>query len=253
MNELIDTVEMYLRTLVELDEEGIAPIRARIAERLGHRGPTVSETVSRMRRDGLLYFGNEHRLELTAEGGRRARAIMRKHRVAERLLVDVVGLPWELAHGEACRLEHVMGDAVESLVMELLDFPTTSPYGNPIPAEVEPPGAVVDDDRAPRVPLPLIGARGGGTALIEWIAEPLQQDPQTLVYIRDAELMPETIVEVRPYDDGITLDVGNGHFDAEPCVLDGIYCTPLDVDARDPASALTQCGCALPVHPRTAC
>ncbi|MBW0094136.1 metal-dependent transcriptional regulator, partial [Pseudonocardia sp. KRD-188] len=107
MNELIDTTEMYLRTIYELEEEGVVPLRARIAERLGQSGPTVSQTVARMERDGLVVVAGDRHLELTDAGRSRAVAVMRKHRLAERLLTDVIGLEWELVHAEACRWEHV--------------------------------------------------------------------------------------------------------------------------------------------------
>lgn len=108
MTDLIDTTEMYLKTIYELVEEGIPPLRARIAERLGHSGPTVSQTVARMERDGLVVLSGDRHLELTPQGMARATRVMRKHRLAERLLTDVIGLDWPHVHEEACRWEHVM-------------------------------------------------------------------------------------------------------------------------------------------------
>src|SRR3954454_18226235 len=128
---------MYLRTVYEVVEEGVTPMRARIAERLHQSGPTVSQTVARMQRDGLVTVQDDRHLELTEEGNRLAMRVMRKHRLAEPLLVDVLGLEWELVHAEACRWEHVMSEAVERRLMELLDHPTESPYGNPIPGLTE--------------------------------------------------------------------------------------------------------------------
>ncbi|WP_273353513.1 metal-dependent transcriptional regulator [Corynebacterium resistens] len=133
MRDLVDTTEMYLRTIYELEEEGIPPLRARISERLGQSGPTVSQTVARMERDGLLSIARDRSLKLSAEGRELATAVMRKHRLAERLLTDVIGLPWEKVHDEACRWEHVMGDEVEQRLVEVLTEYTTSPFGNPIP------------------------------------------------------------------------------------------------------------------------
>src|SRR6201991_2160894 len=133
MNDLVDTTEMYLRTIYDLEEEGVVPLRARIAERLDQSGPTVSQTVSRMERDGLLHVAGDRHLELTEKGRSLAVSVMRKHRLAERLLVDVIGLEWEQVHSEACRWEHVMSEAVERKLVRLLDHPTTSPSGNPIP------------------------------------------------------------------------------------------------------------------------
>jgi DtxR family Mn-dependent transcriptional regulator len=133
MSELIDTTEMYLRTVLELEEEGITPMRARIVERLDHSGPTVSQTVSRMERDGLLSVGPDRSLVLTEFGRERAVQVMRKHRLAERLLADVIGLDLAQVHDEACRWEHVMSEQVERRLVDLLHSPRYSPYGTPIP------------------------------------------------------------------------------------------------------------------------
>ena len=102
MSDLIDTTEMYLKTIFELEEDGVTPLRARIVERLGHSGPTVSQTIGRMERDGLVHVMGDRRLELTALGRERAIEVVRKHRLAERLLTDVIGLDWAHTHEEAC-------------------------------------------------------------------------------------------------------------------------------------------------------
>src|SRR3954465_1751800 len=133
VSDLIDTPEMYLRTIYELEEEGVVPLRARIAERLGQSGPTVSQTVARMERDGLLHVADDRHLQLSDLGRREATAVMRKHRLAERLLVDVIGLDWEDVHIEACRWEHVMSEAVERRIVAMLEKPLVCPHGNPIP------------------------------------------------------------------------------------------------------------------------
>ncbi|ASK66506.1 DtxR family iron (metal) dependent repressor [Brachybacterium avium] len=131
--DLIDTTEMYLKTVFELHEAGIAPMRARIAERLGHSGPTVSQTVARMERDGLLYLDDQRRIRLTDEGSEVATDVMRKHRLAERHLLDVIGLDYAHVHEEACRWEHVMSLEVEKRIAQQVSPPYLDPYGNPIP------------------------------------------------------------------------------------------------------------------------
>src|SRR5512142_1601568 len=130
LSDVIDTTEMYLRTIFELEEEGIVALRARIAERLGHSGPTVSQTVARMERDGLLHVSGDRHLELTDAGRSKAMRVMRKHRLAERLLLDVIGLEWQYVHDEACRWEHVMSERVERKLVAMLDGARESPYGN---------------------------------------------------------------------------------------------------------------------------
>lgn len=133
MRDLVDTTEMYLRTIYELEEEGITPLRARIAERLEQSGPTVSQTVARMERDGLLRVLPDRSLQLTETGRKLATSVMRKHRLAERLLTDVLGLDIHHVHDEACRWEHVMSEDVERRVIAVLDDSSRSPFGNPIP------------------------------------------------------------------------------------------------------------------------
>ena len=133
--ELIDTTEMYLRTIYELHEEGIDPLRARIVERLKQSGPTVSQTVGRLERDGLLTVRDNRHLELSELGWKRAQEVMRKHRLAERMLFDLIGMEWVDVHDEACRLEHVISGKLEAKLAHLLNEPHESPYGCPIPSE----------------------------------------------------------------------------------------------------------------------
>ncbi|HTK61992.1 MAG TPA: metal-dependent transcriptional regulator [Pseudonocardia sp.] len=201
MNDLIDTTEMYLRTIYELEEEGIVPLRARIAERLAQSGPTVSQTVARMERDGLVVVAGDRHLELTDAGRSRAVAVMRKHRLAERLLTDVIGLEWEHVHAEACRWEHVMSDAVERKLIRLLGNPTVSPYGNPIPGleQLDRP-----DPENPEIPILELGLqrldefarRGGGAVEIRRIAEHVQADPDLMTDLKSAGVVPGQGIEV---------------------------------------------------------
>ncbi|HMO10832.1 MAG TPA: metal-dependent transcriptional regulator [Actinotalea sp.] len=205
MGDLIDTTEMYLKTIYELEEEGVVPLRARIAERLGHSGPTVSQTVARMERDGLVVVSGDRHLELTGEGQARATRVMRKHRLAERLLTDVIGLEWSLVHEEACRWEHVMSDRVEQRLVELLDHPDHSPYGNPIPglAELgEAREAVAFLDGVVQV----TSVPAGGTAVVARLGEPVQTDPDLLVRFAGTGVVPGSEVTVRHHDGGVLLN-----------------------------------------------
>lgn len=134
MSDLIDTTEMYLRTIYELHEEGIEPLRARIVERLHQSGPTVSQTVARLERDGLLRVAEDRHIQLSDMGWQRARNVMHKHRMAERMLADIIGMDWADVHDEACRLEHVISDQLDARFAQLLGEPKESPYGCPIPS-----------------------------------------------------------------------------------------------------------------------
>jgi DtxR family Mn-dependent transcriptional regulator len=140
---------MYLRTVFELEEEGIVPLRARIAERLSQTGPTVSQTVARMERDGLLHVTGDRQLALSETGRALATRVMRKHRLAECLLVDVIRLPWEEVHIEACRWEHVISESVERRLFELLGRPERCPHGNVIPGLDELAVGLAQADHAP--------------------------------------------------------------------------------------------------------
>jgi DtxR family Mn-dependent transcriptional regulator len=192
VTDLIDTTEMYLRTILDLEEEHIVPLRARISERLGHSGPTVSQTVARMERDGLVVVSGDRHLELTPEGRSKAVHVMRKHRLAERLLADVIGLDWEYVHDEACRWEHVMSEQVERRLIEILGGPTESPYGNPIPG-------LEELGLAPAQPF-MTGVRNlvialdetGGPVrgVVRRLAEPVQFDPELLGQFKAAGIVP---------------------------------------------------------------
>lgn len=192
MTDLIDTTEMYLRTIYELEEENIIPLRARISERIGHSGPTVSQTVGRMERDGLVVVEGDRHLVLTEEGHRRAVGVMRKHRLAERLLADVIGLDWALVHEEACRWEHVMSETVERRIVALLKHPLYSPYGNPIPGLDE-----LGDHPAEKFTQGVVnivnfvlGAVGPVKGVIRRLGEPVQYEPDLLEQLRAAGVLP---------------------------------------------------------------
>lgn len=206
MTDLIDTTEMYLRTILELEEEGIIPLRARISERLGHSGPTVSQTIGRMERDGLVVVSEDRRLELTGAGRHKAVDVMRKHRLAERLLSDVIGLDWAYVHEEACRWEHVMSELVERRLIELLDHPTESPYGNPIPGLDQlgdMPARTFDEGVVGLVRL-LEQVGGPVVGTVRRLAEPVQVDPELLIQLRAAGVVPGASGEYR-FSEGYVL------------------------------------------------
>jgi DtxR family transcriptional regulator, Mn-dependent transcriptional regulator len=203
VTDLIDTTEMYLKAMLELEEEGIAPMRARIAERLEHSGPTVSQTVARMERDGLLTVMEDRHLEFTDTGRLTAIEVMRKHRLAERLLLEVIGLDWELVHEEACRWEHVMSEQVERKLINLLSDPTTSPYGMPIP------GLELLGLPAAEFPAvtPLTEIKTGNYQLVR-IGEPVQVDIQLLSQFKELGLIPGVKLAVEVTDSWFIAPLG---------------------------------------------
>lgn len=172
MSDLIDTTEMYLRTIFELQEEGIEALRARIGERLNQSGPTVSETVSRMQRDGLIELVGGRVLEFTEEGKRLAEQVMRRHRLAECMLVEVLKVPLNEVHEEACKWEHVISDGIEERILNLLGRPSHSPFGNPIP------GLTDESDLSGAGKFVTLAQAKGEYVEIKRIAEPLQHDEE---------------------------------------------------------------------------
>jgi DtxR family Mn-dependent transcriptional regulator len=225
---LIDTTEMYLRTVFELEEEGIVPLRARIAERLSQSGPTVSQTVARMERDGLLHVAGDRQLALTDAGRTLATRVMRKHRLAECLLVSVIQMPWEEVHVEACRWEHVISESVERRLYELLGHPDRCPHGNPIPGLAELVAAVpsarrepvlaglADPDAEPAFPSAeslatsdetmtdvMRGADGAVRATVTRITEQLQSDMVLMLKLKQAGIQPGREVLLGAVEGGV--------------------------------------------------
>lgn len=173
-------VDEYLEAILELQEEGARVIQARLADRLGVSAPSVSEMVRRLRTEGYLEVEADRTLTLTEKGLDWATTIVRRHRLAERLLVDVLGLPWHKAHIEACRWEHVISSDVESLIVAKLDDPLTCPHGNPIPGM----GAPAIDL------LPLSEAEAGASIRLERVSEELEMDHEALVYLDQHGFIP---------------------------------------------------------------
>ena len=224
VSDLIDTTEMYLRTIYELVEEGIVPLRARIAERLHQSGPTVSQTVARMERDGLVTVQGDRHLELTDDGLQLATRVMRKHRLAERLLTDVIGLPWELVHEEACRWEHVISETVERRLLALLDNPTESPYGNPIPGldelgQTSPSEAFMDGVE----PLSTAAGPVEGRVLVRRISEEMQKDEVLMSAMRRVGALPDKTITVIATPEGVLVGSGGETAEIVPEAADHIF------------------------------
>ncbi len=200
-----EAIEMYLRTVLELEEEGVPPLRARLSERLELSAPAVSEGVARLEQLGLAQLGSDRTIGLTPDGRERAEHVMRKHRLAERLLHDVLGLEHEHVHEEACRWEHVISDRVEEKLLEFLGNPTTSPYGNPIPGSDAAAGEVVSLDRT-----------DADTVTIRYLSEHLQGELEVMQQLDAHGMRSGSVVGVRRGPNGVTLSLD----DAEVELLD---------------------------------
>jgi DtxR family Mn-dependent transcriptional regulator len=193
-------VEEYLETIFALEEEGITVIQARLAERQGKAAPSVSEMLDRLEADDLI-TRSSRQIAMTTKGAALARGVVRKHRLAERLLVDIIGLDWDKAHAEAGRWEHVISDDVEDRLVVLLGNPTTCPHGNPIPG-VDPIGPEQHrlDEAVP-----------GDRIRLERITESVEHEAASLSYLGDHGLTPGTtaVIRARAPDGTLTLVVGD--------------------------------------------
>lgn len=202
-NDYHPPIEEYLQVIAQLSDEGVTVIQARVAERLDKSAPSVSEMVERLIDDG--YVTRQGRdLQLTARGHEIARSVIRKHRLAERLLADVIGLPWHLIHEEAGRWEHVMSDEVEGRIVQLLGDPGTCPHGNPIPGSVNE-RTNMDDQRR------IADGEAGDIFLFERLSEEAETDLIALREFNDVGFLPGVTATIRSKDDDgtVVLDVNH--------------------------------------------
>jgi DtxR family Mn-dependent transcriptional regulator len=211
-------LEEYLEAIHELEEEGTQIIQARLAERVGHSAPAVSETIRRLKAEGYVTV-EDRAVALTVKGRARAESVVRKHRLAELLLTEVIGLPWHKAHLEACRWEHVISDEVEDRLVVLLGHPTTCPHGNPIPGS----GAQVPKDMVALSSVP------GGQVRLERVTEQVEIDSEALAYLSDAGFIPgaDATVTSRAPDGTLTLARGDHSFALGPVLAHQMYVVAL--------------------------
>ncbi len=210
-------LEEYLETIHALEEEGVPVIQARLVERLGHSAQAVSEMVHRLESEGYLQ-PRARGVALTPEGRSKAESVVRKHRLAERFLVDIVGLPWHRAHIEAGRWEHVISDEVESRFAEILGNPSTCPHGNPIPGAPQP----ADGQH------PLADSEPGEHVRLARITEQVEVDFGALEYLSDHGFVPGVDAEVRAKapDGTLTLDLHGASVALGPAMCRQLYVVP---------------------------
>lgn len=196
-------VEEYLETIFHLEESGVPAMRARLVQRLRVSAPAVSEQVRRLEREGYLTLDGDRTLRFTDSGRAYATSIVRRHRLAERLLVDVLGLPWHQVHEEAGRLEHAISPLLEQRLVAVLDDPATCPHGNPIPGSARP------ADGGPLMSLAALAP--GDTTTVIRIEEDLQADRDLLRALEQTGLLPGARVRLVGSDaDGVVLAAPDG-------------------------------------------
>ncbi len=210
-----DTTEEYLETILSIEEEGIVPMRARLVERLGLSAAAVSETVARLEEQGYVELTGDRRLNLTDKGRGLATTVVRRHRLAERLLVDVIGLEWEKVHAEAARWEHAISADVEEKLVKLLGDPATCPHGNPIPGSRNSVDARANGPLASAAPGPVVVVR---------VSERLEMSNDALALVADARLMPGCDATVVARDaDSVTVKTASGEHRLPARVADYLY------------------------------
>jgi len=196
-----DTTEEYLENILEIEEEGTKVMRARLVERLGISAAAVSETVNRLADQGYVELEEDRTVILTPKGRTLATTVVRRHRLAERLLIDIIGLEWEKVHREADRWEHVISDDVEEKLIALLGDPATCPHGNPIPGSKR---ARREDTT---VPLAQVET---GSVTVSRISEKLELDDDGLRFVARARLMPGCTATVARHNDSIIVRSATG-------------------------------------------
>lgn len=213
-----DTTEEYLEQILELEEEGVRPIRARLVERLDISAPSVSEGIARLEDQGYVKLQDDRSIALTDKGRSLATSVVRRHRLAERLLADVIGLEWEKIHREADRWEHVISEDVEAKLVELLGDPATCPHGNPIPG-----AAVPVDDTDYRS----LTDAGPGPVTVVRISEKLELNDPALELLSGARLIPGCDAEVvRQEDEGSVVRSTAGEYRLRPEVAHEVWVRP---------------------------
>ena len=185
---LTATVEEYLETIYNMAAEKEVVIGARLAEKFHVAPPTVTEMLKRLVRDGYVEMDQKRQVSLTETGYTAAEAVLRRHRLTERFLTDMLGMQWHQVHEEACRLEHFISGAVEERVLTSLNFPTTCPHGNPIPGQVPSARTYLQDQGAIR----LSTVAKGEIVRILCISEVVEDEEALIHYLHDKGLTPGT-------------------------------------------------------------
>ncbi len=193
--------EEYCEAIFELHEDSVDVIQARIADRLEVSRPAVSEMIRRMEAEGLVSVDGA--IRLTADGTRLAERVVRRHRLAERFLTDILDLSWADAHVEAGKWEHVISEPVERALTRVLGDPTTCPHGNPIPGS--------DYTEPTTITLDRIGP--GETFTVSRIPEELEFTPGLLDFLEASDVLPGrsgTVTAVSP-DGTLTVEIEGRH------------------------------------------
>ena len=189
--------EAYLETIYNMTMEGDPVIGARLADKFRVSRATVTETIKRLVADGYVVQDDQKRLSLTPKGREETEGALRRHRLAERLLFDVLGMDWIAAHEQAHSLEHGMSDEIARSISERLGTPLTCPHGNPIPGNASSGMTFLREQEAYR----LSEAKQGQTVRVILISEVVEDESEVLRRLSDKNIHPNarlTLLEMDP-------------------------------------------------------
>ena len=211
-----ETTERYLEAIYYIEHEGEVPRPGRLAEWLGVSAPTVTVSLQRLARDGLIRIAGDRSVELTDEGGHAAAAIVRRHRIVERWMTDVLGLDWATADLEAAQLTHGMSDVVLDRLDDQLGRPSTCPHGNVIPGRTPPEG---------RRLMRLVDLADGEHARVARISEVAEHEAPQLLHILDQRgIVPGIDVGVVARSPaGWRVQAGSGEFQIDPNTASAVW------------------------------
>lgn len=198
------TIEEYLEAIYIMQSEASSVISARVAERIGVSAPTMTDTLKRMIKQGYIAVDRRKEISLTDKGREAAESLVRRHRLSERWLTDVLGLDWAKAHQEACKLEHAISSEVEERLSKALDDPSTCPHGNPIPGS---------SYKAVPGSIPLNQVKDGDEITVIRVSQTAEEDHRFLEYLQRNAIIPGAalkVVEVAPWAGTVTVSCGDG-------------------------------------------
>lgn len=196
--KLTPTIEDYLSILLVLERDGEPVVGARLAEILGVTPPTVTNTLKRMSRDGLIAVDEKSGPYLTEQGRKAARSVMRRHMLTEWLLLRM--LDWSKTHSQAHTIEHTVSAELEEALQNNLENPQLCPHGNPLPGFEH----VVADWQ------PLLNFAVGDAIIIRRVHELAEQNPELLAFLEEHQVMPGNsalITEILPFNETVTLRI----------------------------------------------
>jgi len=217
--EMTSQAEEYLEAICRIIERGETATPTELARELAVAPPSVLGMLRRLEEQGILTYARQTGAVLTENGMERAARLRRRHRLAERLLTDLIGMPWARAHDVACRFEHVIDDELENYLSSALHHPTTCPHGNPIP------GATPDGPAQRR----LAEAQPGDHVRLVRITESVEHEAESLTYLGDHGLTPGTtvVVQSRAPDGTLTLILGDSAIALGPAMTERMFVAAL--------------------------